>query len=289
MKRITMKILLRLNHHSRFTRWLLPVVCCWYGTWGAGSALAVPQLTSIARKGNGTVTIIFSAGTLMSCPTLLGPWIDVAGATSPYTMAASGAAAFFRLRGNGGYSVNTVGYVNIGCPAKRFILIHNPLSTGGNTIAEVLPSVPDGTVAFKYSQAYGLIANGFEFGAWTVPTMVTSPGDGFFVQNNGAAPLTLTFVGEVTQGTVSLPFASGWSLVGSKVPQPGKLVTDLGYPVVNGTTICTYDTFAEECKAPYNYTSLFGWIPSEPIINVGEAFWSHQPTAGVWTRQFTVR
>jgi len=51
---------------------------------------------SIARSANGA-TITFK-GTLQSAPTPLGPWTDVAGATSPYAVATSAAQAYYRAR-----------------------------------------------------------------------------------------------------------------------------------------------------------------------------------------------
>ena len=48
-------------------------------------------------RGNGTVTIEWSSGTLQSAPTVLGPWTDLPAAVSPHTIPAAGPGTFFRV------------------------------------------------------------------------------------------------------------------------------------------------------------------------------------------------
>ena len=52
---------------------------------------------SLVRNNDGTVTVTYN-GTLQSAPTANGPWEDVAGATSPLTIAADAPATFARSR-----------------------------------------------------------------------------------------------------------------------------------------------------------------------------------------------
>jgi hypothetical protein len=54
--------------------------------------------TVSVTRGDGTVTIEWTSGTLESAPTVLGPWTEVTGATSPYTVPATGAGMFYRAR-----------------------------------------------------------------------------------------------------------------------------------------------------------------------------------------------
>ena len=49
------------------------------------------------------------------------------------------------------YSVNIVGYVNVTAPAK-FSMIANPLKSGGNTLAEIIPTAPDGTSIYLFGK-----------------------------------------------------------------------------------------------------------------------------------------
>jgi hypothetical protein len=185
------------------------------------------------------------------------------------------------------YSVNAVGYINATIPAKSFSLGANQLNTGGNTIAEVIPSVPEGTLVFKYLPGAGFAANGFDFGAWTVPGMVTAPGEGFFVQNNGTTPLTFTLVGEVPQGALTTSLVAGLNLVASKVPQAGKLVADLGYVPVEGDIVFQWDTATQKYKDP-NAFDFGAWTGGEPTLQVGEGFFLQKAAAGSWTRNFSV-
>jgi hypothetical protein len=59
---------------------------------------AAPEFTSVALS-NGMLRIEWTGGgVLETAPTVNGPWTAVAGAASPYSVATSGPAAFFRLR-----------------------------------------------------------------------------------------------------------------------------------------------------------------------------------------------
>jgi hypothetical protein len=185
------------------------------------------------------------------------------------------------------YSVNAVGYINITVPAKSYVLAANQLNSGGNKVSEVLPTAPDGTVLFKYRQATGFSANGVEFGEWTDPNQVIAPGEGFFLQNNGAAPLTVTFVGEVPQGTLNTALAKGLNLISSQVPQAGKLVADLKFPAVDGDVIYQWDAAAQGYKAP-NGVEFGEFSGGEPTIAVGEGFFVSKFADTSWSRTFSV-
>jgi hypothetical protein len=56
-----------------------------------------PGFTSVAKSGNNLV-IAWDIGTLESADSINGPWTPVANATSPATVAATGAQKFYRLR-----------------------------------------------------------------------------------------------------------------------------------------------------------------------------------------------
>jgi len=98
-----------------------------------------------------------------------------------------------------------------------------------------------------------------------------------------AAAATVTYVGEVPQGTLTIPLVAGFNLVGSKVPQAGKLTTDLGYTPVDGDLVYTY------AGTGYSIFQYDGeWLPSEPVLKVGEGIWIKKAAAGSWTRTFSV-
>jgi hypothetical protein len=190
------------------------------------------------------------------------------------------------------YSVNAVGYINITVQAGKLGLVGNQLNTGGNTVNEVIPTAPDGTILYKYSQAGGFSIIAREFNEWGAGGAQTvKPGEGFFVANNGTTPLTLTFVGEVPQGSpLTTALAQGLNLVASQVPQAGKLVADLGFSPNEGDIVYQWDGTAAGSgayKAPNGYE--FGAFSSgDPDVAVGEAFFVSKSQAGSWNRNFSV-
>jgi hypothetical protein len=185
------------------------------------------------------------------------------------------------------YSVNAVGYINVVVPANKLGLVANQLNAGGNTIAEVIPTAPDGTIVYKYSQAGGFSVNSFEFGAWGTPAQTLAPGEAFFVANNSATDLTITFVGEVPQGNLTTQLGQGLNLVASQVPQAGALSGALGYTAADGDIVYQWDAAGQTYKAPSSFE--FGsWGPSDPAIGVGEGFFLSKSGAGSWTRTFSV-
>jgi len=181
------------------------------------------------------------------------------------------------------YSVNAVGYINITVGAKKYALVSNQLNVGGNTLKEVLPSVAEGTVVFKHSQASGFAAIGFEFGEWGNPNATVKPGEGFFLQNNGAADLKVTFVGEVPQGALKTGLLKGLNLIGSQVPQAGKLDA-LEYPVGD-------ETVYQFVSGNYAGSDALGgtWLGDAPTVSVAESFFvlNNEPAKN-WTRSFTI-
>jgi hypothetical protein len=165
--------------------------------------------------------------------------------------------------------------------------VANQLNAGGNTVTDAIPTAPDGTIIFRYAGAAGFVANGFDFGSWTVPAMDIKPGVGFFLQNNGTAELTVTLVGEVPQGNLSTALAAGLNLVASQVPQAGKLVADLKYAAAEGDIVYQWNVATQGYKAP-NSLDFGTWTQGEPDIAVGEGFFLQRGAAGTWDRTFSV-
>lgn len=185
------------------------------------------------------------------------------------------------------YSVNAVGYINVTVKGGGYAMVANQLKVGGNTIAEVLPNVPEGTIVSKYSQGAGFSVNQFNFGAWDRPTEVLNQGEAFFIRNPNTTDTQVTFVGEVPQGTLNTTLAVGLNLVSSQVPQAGKLVTDLGFPPDEGDIIYQWDGAAQTYKAP-NQFNFGAWDNGEPTVAVGEGFFAQKAAAKTWTRTFSV-
>jgi hypothetical protein len=163
-----------------------------------------------------------------------------------------------------------------------FNLVANPLNTGGNTVAEVHPTAPDGTLLYTFSATTGFSVIQWD-GEWLPGgTTVIAPGTGYFLRVGAAA--TVTYVGEVPQGTLSIPLVAGFNLVGSKVPQAGKVTTDLKFTPANGDQVYTF--------APATGYSIFTyddeWLPTEPTLKVGEGIWIRTGAAKSWDRTFSV-
>lgn len=184
------------------------------------------------------------------------------------------------------YSVNAVGYVNATMKAGSQ-MIANPLDAGAgnNTVSKLLPAtLPEGTTVYIYSGG-GFVASAFEFGAWSNPDLALPPGVGAFVIIPAGSPDTkVTFIGEVPLGTASnMQLVNGIQLIGSKVPQAGKLSTDLKFPAADGDTVYQWAGTAYSGRA-YD----FGAWSEEPVIAVGEGFWVVKAGAAAWDRNFSI-
>jgi len=115
---------------------------------------------------------------------------------------------------------------------------------------------------------------------------IVNPGQGFFLQNVAATPITITFVGEVPQGDLSVQYPAGFSLLGSQVPQAGKVETDLKLPAKSGDKVYTFVNGAYETTKQKLPSGV--WGGGEPTIQVGQGFWLQAGAAGNWARSFSV-
>ncbi|MGV3772055.1 MAG: hypothetical protein ACO1QB_04075 [Verrucomicrobiales bacterium] len=203
------------------------------------------------------------------------------------------------------YSVNAVGYVNTTLK-PGYNLISNPLIAANNTIGSLFQGVPNLTQVSKFVKTEANPTGSFVTGTYSTilgrwnstdanfANMTLVPGEGVFVRNPGTTDLTVTFVGEVPQGTLSTPLPQGLSIVSSQVPQSGT-ATDLGLPVANLDQVHQWDPAANGGAGGYRTstysTILNGWSGS-PLgtLKVGEAFFFNKRSAGAgtWTRTFSV-
>lgn len=189
------------------------------------------------------------------------------------------------------YSLNVVGYVNRDCAGNGgFTLLANPLDSGTNTLNGVLASaLPATSKVLKWGgtsfNTYTRTASG-----WLPPTGGTAtvaPGEGFFVQTPNPGPaLTLTFVGNVLQGSLTNDYPLLFNLSGNQFPDSGT-VTALGMVPPTNNKILTWG------GASYNtYTkTATGWLPpgSGPTINVADGFFVNAVTPFMWVRNVTVQ
>jgi hypothetical protein len=211
------------------------------------------------------------------------------------TAALSAAGMISAVAADNVYSVNVVGYINVGL-ASGYTMIANQLDDGkGNKVVALLPTPPEDTWIYKYNPASG----GYDIlhfidAAWEGDNLdlTLAPGEGVFAYVNTAA--TFTFVGEVKQSqggaplTVSLP--QGYAVASSIVPQAGKLQTDLKYAPAEDDWIYQFDPATGGYKV--NHFIDAAWEGDnngdEPSIKVGESFFVFGAAAKQWSRVFTV-
>ncbi len=186
---------------------------------------------------------------------------------------------------------NVVGYYHLALQANRAWLIANQLNTTNNTIQGILPyaSVPDGTMLMKYNGSWQFYVtdDGYPWNPDGEGTL--NPGEGVFWRS--PVLTTLTFIGEVPQGTLTntLPIGA-YAVRSSMVPQAGGATTILGIPAEDGDQLQVYRNGSYQA---FSYDALEpGWLPTEPSIEIGEAFWYRKaPTAisSQWIRDSKVQ
>lgn len=190
------------------------------------------------------------------------------------------------------FSVNAVGYVNKTIPAGGFAMVANPLKAATNTINALFAGVPEGFTVYIYKPGTGYDVGSFDalengFVPASVANYELLPGSGVFVKNTSAQPVTITFVGEVMQGTLTTPLVQGLQIVSSQVPQSDT-------PSALGLTGAVGDTIYQYSVADQKYTvSSFddlenAFLPTPRALEVGEAFFLSKAAAGTWTREFNV-
>jgi hypothetical protein len=195
------------------------------------------------------------------------------------------------------YSVNAVGYVNV-TAGPGYNLFANPLNGTNNLISTIIPTAPDGTLLLTWGTSDFNQADQFFTGpGWLngdgePSTTQLLPGRGFFLQNNSGANATLTFVGEVPQGSLSNPISTSYGFYGSQVPQSAGL-TALGFPGVEGMLYNAWNKAVQDYAGAYQYSSGL-WFdpdgnPNDPVPAVAEGFLITNPGAAQnWTRNFSV-
>mgnify|MGYP003572084850 FL=1 len=184
------------------------------------------------------------------------------------------------------YSVNVVGYVNVDVPTG-FSLISNPLDATSNAVQDLMPAV-DGLTVYKFDSGAYLIKSYLNpILGWQGDDFDINPGEGVWVNNPGAA-LTVTFVGEITEGDKSIDVPAGFSIRSSIIPETGALATTLGFPAGVNDTIYEWDNAGNTYVISSLLPAPIGWQPAEPSIDVGQSFFVNAGAATTWTRNFTV-
>jgi hypothetical protein len=188
-------------------------------------------------------------------------------------------------------SINMVGYVNTQFP-PGLSLKANPLVAETNTLSHLIPTAPDGTQVYKFTEGSNYEVSTFDAVAmsWSNPNINLDVGVGFFFNNPSSAAFPVLFVGEVRLGWLTNNLPAGFATEGSLLPQAGSINTVHGIPGEPGDVIRLYVNDGLGGGA-YSLTTFDGasnsWVP-DLELGVAEGFWMHKQNAQDWVRYFTI-
>lgn len=191
---------------------------------------------------------------------------------------------FYRLQLGEIFSVNVLGYASVSLP-PGFSMVANPFDTS-QTVEDIFKGWPEGTTFNKFDTSlFRLTENGIKAGKWTNPYEKLSPGEGAIFFNPTSDYKSVSFVGQVIEGNLSVPIPSGFSIRSALIPQPGSLES-LGFPIANGDVIHIFDRERQKYVLhPYENGQ---WTSGAPVLSVGEAFWVAKTEPGNWSYHLTI-
>ena len=189
---------------------------------------------------------------------------------------------FYRLRADGVLSRNVIGYASVTLP-PGFSMVANPLQATDSRVATLFKEMPDGTTVSRFdTRFHQLTENNVQQGKWSNPEEKFEPGEGAIVFNPTSDYKSISFVGEVIQGNFSTPIPAGFSVRSSPVPQPGRLDTELGFPIDEGDVVHLFDR-DKQAYVLYPYDPAT-WARNPPVVSVGESFWIAKKLGRNWVR-----
>jgi len=184
----------------------------------------------------------------------------------------------------GNFSPEIVGFVTLSAAASTYTALANPFVSPDNTVAALLPSVPNGTQLFKYANGAGYTTNTCSGGMWTDGSATLNPGEAVFFNNVARTNVLLTFAGTILQSTVSNTIPAGYSLVSPMIPLPGAISS---FPARGGDQIQFYN---KKVWTTYTYISGRWALPGPaftPIVFApGQAFFISKKSPAVWTQSY---
>ncbi|HTQ50433.1 MAG TPA: immunoglobulin domain-containing protein, partial [Candidatus Acidoferrales bacterium] len=158
--------------------------------------------------------------------------------------------------------------------APGLTLIANQLDHGNNTLNEIMPSVPDGTILYKFnnsttnwSEAYFSSA----IGVWLPPGITLNPGEGAFIQSPTNFALTFTGAPNVPSLPVNIPDGACY-LLSRQTNDIGNYLNIVGAPPGDGATIYQWNGSAYTSAESFVGTWSSGGS-NGPASAVGQALW----------------
>lgn len=177
---------------------------------------------------------------------------------------------------------NTIGFAATTLP-PGFSMIGNPFNAPSNRVEALFPDSPEGTTLNKFDTTlFKLTKNAVTDGKWVNPGETMSPGEGAIISNPTSDFRTISFVGEVLRGDLSLPLPAGFSIRSSLLPIPGTLDADLLFPVDEGDVVHIFDR--DQQKYVIHTYQKGKWDPFPPVVAAAEAFWSGKTSASNWVQ-----
>jgi len=201
-------------------------------------------------------------------------------------------------------SLNVVGYTTTIPGNGNYVCICNPVTNTSlpNTLGNLIGSnMPPNSQVLKWNYALTKFDIFKRVGAtsWLPASGATTsmnPGEGVFVTS--PTSFTNVFVGDVMQaktpytdgGPITNSFRSGFELKANMVPDSGT-VSSLGLivPVASPQNQILKWNVALQKYDIYKKISASSWLPSEPVLNVGEGFFTSLTAPLSWVRNYTVQ
>lgn len=179
---------------------------------------------------------------------------------------------------------NYLGFMSVELP-PGYSMISNPLQSPSHEIGALFPRAPEGTILSRFSLATGAMSNNkFEQGRWETPNDVLMAGEGALVRNPTDAVVLARFVGDVPKEPQSTPLQKGTCMRGPMLPVPGRLDTELNFPIAPGDVVSLYDSVVGN-YIEFNFTQE-GWAMGKaPQLRLGEAFWVAKSEAALWMQK----
>ncbi len=205
------------------------------------------------------------------------------------------------------YSLNVVGYINltvtnsISSTKLQFDFFSNPLTNSDMSVSNTLITAAPGTKCYVWntnSSGYDIYTK--RTTVWTGGSTYTSvvglrPGIPFMVVNPSyVANETITLVGNVPQGTKSIPYggASSHNYITYPFPMGGLVQTTLGLPAVKGDIVYQWSEPSQGWVITTRRTSTWTGGTGEPNLSVAGGMIYYpgaNQTAGNWTSTFNVQ
>ena len=151
--------------------------------------------------------------------------------------------------------------------------IANHLDNGGNTLQEVLPNVPPGSVVYKWDcttwQAY--VFDEFDL-VWYPSDGTLAPGEGALFFNPSGAATTLTFTGTPHVPVLPAVLPCGCdrlNFLSRQTNGVGTYENITGKAPTEGALFIRFDSATQTYRT--NVFSGGAWFPAVPTANVGES------------------